>query len=120
LGKETIEQRPAVMFVIITDGEENASLTFTKEKLKTLISSCEDQDWSFLFLGANIDAFSEGSSFGMNSFNTAAYDTQKIEKSFVATSAVIDRYYTARASGASTQDMYRSSSYTNAERKDIQ
>lgn len=46
-----------VMFVIIIDGEENASREFTSQKVKAMIEHEQSKyDWEFIFLGANIDA----------------------------------------------------------------
>ena len=54
------------LFVIITDGMENASREFTYDKVKALISHEQEKyGWEFLFLGANIDAVSEGARFGI-------------------------------------------------------
>lgn len=57
-----------VLFVITTDGYENASREFSKSKIKKLISKHQEKDnWTFLFLGANIDAVSEADSIGIRS-----------------------------------------------------
>ena len=54
------------LFVIITDGMENASREYTYDKVKALISHEQEKyGWEFLFLGANIDAVSEGARFGI-------------------------------------------------------
>ena len=62
------------IFCIMTDGGENASREFTsKDALKTLTEKVQkDYKWEFVFLGANQDAFAEGSSRGIaNNFNFA-------------------------------------------------
>ena len=64
--KNTVESEKAekVLFVITTDGQENASLEYTYSKIKTLIENQKHQyDWEFIFLGANIDAVSEARKF---------------------------------------------------------
>ena len=54
------------LFVIITDGMENASREYTYDMVKELISHEQEKyGWEFLFLGANIDAVSEGARFGI-------------------------------------------------------
>lgn len=51
------EDIPAhTIFVITTDGMENASHTYTYDKIKKLITQQKENGWEFLFLGANIDA----------------------------------------------------------------
>lgn len=69
------EEKPEqVMFVITTDGMENASREYSYKKVKDLI---DDQkkfyDWIFLFLGANIDAVDVGSKFGIDKVYTATF-----------------------------------------------
>ena len=61
------DHRPTkTLFVIITDGMENASREYTYDKVKALISHEQEKyGWEFLFLGANIDAVSEGARFGI-------------------------------------------------------
>lgn len=55
-----------VMFVIITDGEENASREYSSEKIRELIERQKAQyGWEFIFLGANIDAIATASHFGI-------------------------------------------------------
>ncbi|MCL1829943.1 MAG: VWA domain-containing protein [Oscillospiraceae bacterium] len=55
-----------VMFVITTDGMENASHEFSYDKVKSLIKhQQESESWEFIFLGANIDAVQEADRFGI-------------------------------------------------------
>jgi ADP-heptose:LPS heptosyltransferase len=55
-----------VLFVVITDGEENSSKEYTASKVKKLIRKREKTDgWEFLFLGANIDAAEEAEKIGI-------------------------------------------------------
>jgi uncharacterized protein YegL len=69
------DERPSkVIFLIITDGEENSSRTFTKAQVKSLIEQQQSvYNWEFVFMGANIDAVSEGSSLGVASYNSVNY-----------------------------------------------
>ena len=55
-----------VMFVIITDGEENSSQEYTTEKIKAMIEHQKTKyGWEFIFLGANIDAVETAENFGI-------------------------------------------------------
>jgi uncharacterized protein YegL len=77
LAKTPEELRPGkVIFVITTDGMENASCEFTHDKVKKLIKQQEDQySWEFIFIGANMDVAKEASSMGIqaeNAFNFVA------------------------------------------------
>lgn len=54
------------LFVIITDGYENASKEFTHQQVKSLIKEQQEKyDWNFLFLGANIDAIETAADIGI-------------------------------------------------------
>ncbi|MCH6267348.1 vWA domain-containing protein [Neobacillus citreus] len=77
LSKTDENKRPGkVIFVITTDGMENASSEFTYEKVKELIRHQQEKyNWEFIFLGANIDAAKEAESLGIdveNAFNFEA------------------------------------------------
>ena len=52
-----------VLVVIMTDGLENASKEYNRELVKKMIK--KHKDWEFVFLGANIDSYAEGSSIGI-------------------------------------------------------
>ena len=69
------EDRPErTLFVITTDGMENASRKYTYERLKAMIERQKEKyGWEFLFLGANIDAAREAARFGINADHTANY-----------------------------------------------
>lgn len=55
-----------VLFVITTDGYENASREFTYDKVKAMVEEERDKyGWEFLFLGANIDAIAAARQFGI-------------------------------------------------------
>ena len=54
------------LFVIMTDGMENASRRYDSRRVKELIRRQEERyGWEFMFLGANIDAVETGASFGI-------------------------------------------------------
>lgn len=69
------EERPEkVIFVINTDGYENASREFTRSKVKEMIEHQQTKySWGFLFLGANIDAEKEAENIGINRNFAATY-----------------------------------------------
>ena len=62
------DERPEkVIFVVTTDGFENASQEFTKSGVKKMIEHQQEKySWTFMFLGANMDAVGEAMSLGMN------------------------------------------------------
>ena len=69
------EDRPEkTLFVITTDGMENASRKYSYDRLKAMIERQKERyGWEFLFLGANIDAAKEASRFGIDPDRAANY-----------------------------------------------
>jgi uncharacterized protein YegL len=69
------EDRPEnVMFVITTDGMENASCEYSYKDIKNLISrQKKEYNWEFIFLGANIDAEATAESIGISKDRAANY-----------------------------------------------
>ncbi len=67
LHKEEGENAPEkTVFVVITDGLENASRRYTAEKVKKMVEKRKKKNgWEFLFLGANIDAVKEAGRYGI-------------------------------------------------------
>ena len=62
--KEDVPER--TLFVITTDGMENASRYYSYEEVRKMIENEKEKyGWEFLFLGANIDAAAEAKRFGI-------------------------------------------------------
>ena len=60
-----------VLFIIITDGYENASKEYKKEDIKRLIK--KNNDYEFIYIGANIDSYAAGNNIGIKSTNIANF-----------------------------------------------
>ena len=72
-------EKPAkVLVCVVTDGLENASREFSLETIKNLIKNCENENWNFIYLAANQDAFAVGTSFGISAGNTFTYTSDSI------------------------------------------
>ena len=69
------EDRPEhTLFVITTDGLENASHRYTADQVRAMIRRQKEKyGWEFLFLGANIDAAAEAARFGIGADRAADY-----------------------------------------------
>lgn len=78
------EKAEKVMFIITTDGYENASHKYNKEQIKEMIQG--HKEWEFMYIGADIDSYSEGQSIGISSSNISNYkkDGKGISKLFKA------------------------------------
>ena len=73
------EDRPEkTLFVITTDGMENASRRYTAERVREMIERQKAKyDWEFLFLGANIDAVETARQFGIGEDRAVTYQCDK-------------------------------------------
>lgn len=70
--KEDVPEK--TLFIITTDGMENASYRYTYDKVCHMIDRQKERcGWEFLFLGANIDAAAEASRFGIDESMAANY-----------------------------------------------
>ena len=77
LGKN--EKADKVLFVIITDGLENASREYNSSTVKKLIETQKEKyGWEFLFLGANIDAIETANTIGINAERAVNYKSDSI------------------------------------------
>jgi uncharacterized protein YegL len=75
--KHTLEEERAekILFVITTDGLENASNEYTDEKIRRMIKRQKSQySWEFIFLGANIDAIDTALKYGIDADHAVNYN----------------------------------------------
>lgn len=73
-------ERPAkVLFVIVTDGQENASREFDRAKVFAMIThQREKYGWEFVFIGANQDAYAAAQSVGVSVSNALNYTANSV------------------------------------------
>lgn len=95
--KHTAEEYRAenVMFVIITDGEENSSRVYSAKKVKEQIEKQKlKYNWEFIFLGANIDAVRTAEQFGIGEDRAMDYiaDSHGTNLNFTVMSAVVKEF----------------------------
>ena len=91
-----------VLFVITTDGYENASREYTADSVRKMIEKQKEKGWEFIFMGANIDAVSTGKQYGIarnrnyvndSSGIAATYSSlRRAVKSFVENSAIDEKW----------------------------
>ena len=94
------EDRPEkTMFVITTDGMENASRAYSYEKVRRMIEKQKQKyGWEFIFLGANINAAKEAARFGIDADHAADYhaDSQGTAVVYEAMSEAVCCFRTSR------------------------
>lgn len=90
-------QADKVIFVIITDGYENASREYSPDKIKAMVETQQKEyGWEFIFLGANIDAIVTASAFGIAPDRAMDYlaDSQGTELNYQVLSQTIGSFRT--------------------------
>ena len=87
------EKTKKVIFIITTDGLENASKEYNKEQIKKLIES--HKNWEFMYIGANIDSYGEGASIGIKKTNISNYSKSKtgVKKLFSSLGKASSSFY---------------------------
>ncbi len=65
------------VFVITTDGMENASKKYSSDQVKKMVEAKKEIGWEFLFIGANIDAVETAARFGIDEDRAANYRASK-------------------------------------------
>ena len=80
-----------VIFVITTDGMENASQEYTYKMVKKKIEKYQEKGWQFIFMGANIDAEKEAVNLGINARRAVTYknDSQGVKLNYKATAKMV-------------------------------
>ena len=72
------ERAGKVLFVITTDGLENASREYAYNQIRDLVTRQKEQfGWEFIFLGANMDAVATAASFGIAEDRAANFKADK-------------------------------------------
>lgn len=82
--------RRKVLFLIMTDGQENNSKEYSREAVKAMIEyATKEYEWNFIFMGANIDSVAEAGSIGISAKHAAnyAHDSDGVQDSFDMMSA---------------------------------
>ena len=110
--KNTAEDYRAekVMFVIITDGEENASREYSARQVKELIQRQKERfHWEFIFLGANIDAVETAGRFGIDADRAVDYvpDANGTELNFRVMSKTVASFRSCGAVPTASLDEIR-------------
>lgn len=110
-------ERPSlVLFVVMTDGLENSSREFTKERIKETIEHQETKySWHFTYLGANQDAFAEGGGMGFTRGATSNFSPSNVHAAYAMTSLKVSRMRQQRREGQTVAN-----EFTEEERKEME
>lgn len=81
LKKSKAKNPPQVIVIVFTDGEENSSRKFTKDDVNKKRTELEKEGWAFIFMGADMDAWAAGRSYGISAGNTVSLGKNAIADS---------------------------------------
>jgi uncharacterized protein YegL len=115
------EQKANVLCVILTDGLENASREYTRAQIRELIEQKTNDGWSFLYLGANQDAFTVGKDMGIAEGNTMVFDSTQtgMSKTMRGVAQVTQTYVASASAGTATsRTWFDNSGQTEADYRD--
>lgn len=116
-GMDDTDKPSKVIFIFVTDGGENASRSFNRQRIFDMISDLRNAEndvnrpdengtlWEFIFLGANQDAISEGGNLGIRSAASMTYDASAAGSAamFTSLNRTMSDYRTKSASYEFTQ-----------------
>ena len=118
-----VKTKNDVVFVIITDGYENASKEYDQSKVFKLIEDKKKDGWNFLFLAANQDAIKAGGAMGINAGNSMTFNANDASNSkmYMNFSSKISNYRSAKMdANISSAAVADALSFTEEDRKDVQ
>ena len=98
LDMQTPETKPdAVVFVIVTDGMENASSKFTRPHITDLIKAKQDAGWQFVFLSSDLSAVQEARDFAVDHGRSASFSKRNVRDSMDIVSEKMMSFRESRA-----------------------
>jgi hypothetical protein len=101
---EVARQYDHVLFIIQTDGYENASREYSQGQVFDMVGERREQGWDFVFLGADVDAYQLGGTLNVPVGNTVSYASgSQSAQAFGALAGTASRYRRSRGtSGGAT------------------
>lgn len=115
------KERPGILVNIVTDGIDNRSHRYTKQQVREMINAATDSNWSFTFIGTNINAEAYGHEMGIMAQNTMNYTAANTAGVMRAASASANRYSKAISTSSFNSRDYAGSGamFTHEERVDV-
>ena len=105
------DKNTGVLFLIVTDGEENSSREYSREALRSRMDLLKEQGWTFTFLAANVDPMTIHYTFGVSVNNIQVYEATEegmLGGTVASTNASVG-YFGSRSKGLrSVDDFYTS------------
>jgi uncharacterized protein YegL len=105
-----------VLFVIMTDGQENHSKEYDQKKIFDIIKEKEKVGWTFIYLGADQDSYAEAQKFGLAAGNIKNFDKNNVRQTMSCLGEASASFHTIGSS--STTNFFRDH-YTNGSTKRV-
>jgi len=90
--ENSLKEKEDILLVVFTDGEENSSMEFSKSAVADLVKRKTDEGWTFVFMGANMDAWNEGESMAVPKGNIQDWESQNVAIAFSSLSVGTKRH----------------------------
>lgn len=91
-----------IVLVVMTDGQENTSTEYDRSTIKSLVEQkTTDEEWLFVYLGANVDAFDEAHQLGIRNAENYVADGQGIFAAAASVGNLTSSARMARSTGTS-------------------
>ncbi len=112
IDKVTLLPDERVAFIIVTDGQENASREMTAEAVRKMIADRQERgNWLVQYLGANQDAWAAGAQIGVGGAHSLNYAASAIAPAMASAAASVRRFSTSMGKQA-----YVEAAFTDEER----
>lgn len=92
LDQQPLAKNGQVLVCIITDGEENNSRVYSRDRVFQMVEARKKLGWGFVFIGANIDSFKAGAAIGIGRGSIASYAADDTRKAFTVAQTASRRY----------------------------
>lgn len=90
---KVVKKKDRVLCVILTDGAENASKEYTRQQIFEMIQEREKRgNYTFVYIGANQDAYAVGTSLGVPTANNLNFDVNNTRETYQAAAKATSRY----------------------------
>lgn len=106
IGHKVEKEEASVVVVVLTDGYENDSKRFTYKEVAKLIKKMEKTgQWTFSFIGADVDAWDVSRSLNIRTENIVAFDKEDMEGMMDEVSQSMQAYAASKQSGFTKADL---------------
>jgi von Willebrand factor type A domain len=118
---QATERAAQTLVMVVTDGEENASTEWTKDRVKALVDELEREGGTILYLGANVDAFADARTIGVGHIHALNVNSTPmgIAAAYTVTSNKLKNARNLQRGGASAMSVSASMGYTDDERDQV-